>query len=181
MILGFIGTVGSGKTLSMTKQAYEYYKKGMTIYSNYHLNFPYERLDKTTFDELISETRQLQDCVILLDELHIWLDSRSSGKKKNKTITYFILQTRKRNVRLLFSTQHFHQVDKRLRDTVDILTYCTNVTDKQSLVQDGNETIFIMQESFFQYEPDKVVKRVFKANPYFILYDTREIIDFIED
>ncbi len=179
MILGFIGTVGSGKTLSMTIQAYNYHKAGFNIYSNYHLAFPHTKLTKKKFDELIEDKEQLQDCVLLLDELHIWLDSRSSGKTKNKAITYFILQTRKRNVRLLFSTQHFHQVDKRLRDTTDVLVYCDNLSNKSSIVKAGR--VILQQEYFYQYEPKKRKKTVFHANPYFGLFDTTEIVDFTEE
>jgi len=179
VIFGFIGTVGSGKTLSMTVEAFKYYNKGMKIFSNYGLSFPHEKLTKKRFDTLIEEKEQLQNCVILLDEIHIWLDSRSSMSKKNKTVTYFLLQTRKRNVRLLFTTQHFHQIDKRLRDTTDVICYCTNVTNKSSLVT--TDASFILQEFFFQYSKKRPRKKIIPGHKYYCLYDTTEIVDFLND
>ena len=179
MIICFVGTVGGGKTLSMTIEAYKYHLRGMKIYSNYGLNFPHEKLTKTKFDALIANKTDLQDCVICIDEVHIWLDSRSSMKGKQKAITYFILQTRKRNVRFLCSTQHFHQVDKRLRDTTDVIVYCSNMTNKTSLVT--KEQVLILQEYMFQYSKSPAKKRVLHANKWFPLFDTTEIIDMTED
>ena len=96
MIITFVGTVGSGKTLAMTYEAWKYYRQGFKVYSNYNLSFPHTKLTKAVFDGMIAHKEQLQDAVLCLDEIHVWLDSRSSMQKKNKVITYFILQTRKR-------------------------------------------------------------------------------------
>jgi len=178
MIIGFIGTVGSGKTLGMTREGYKYHLKGMKVFANYGLDFPHEKLTSARFTELIQENTQLQDCVIMLDELHVWLDSRNSMKKKNKTITYFILQTRKRNVRLLYTTQHFDQVDKRLRNTTDILVFCRNVTNQKSITEVG--LTLLEQEYFFQYGHSPARRYVYLANQWYDLYDTSEIIDFTD-
>lgn len=180
MIILFIGTVGSGKTLSMTVEAYKYYKRGFRVFSNYHLAFPHTKLTKKVFMGLIEDPESLQNAVICLDEMHIWIDSRSSMSKKNKLITYFLLQTRKRDVRLLATTQHLHQVDKRLRDTADVLVYCENMSNKSSLVG-GNQRILIRQDFFYQYSRSPPKTLVIHANPYFGIYNTREIVDFTDD
>lgn len=181
MIILFIGTVGGGKTVSMTYEGYQYYKKGMKIFSNYHLSYPHELLTKKRFDEMIEDNEQLQDAVIMLDELHIWLDSRNSMQGKNKAMTYFVLQTRKRNVRLLGTTQHFDQVDKRFRNSVDILVFCRNINNTTSLVQnDGLKDTYIHQEFTFQWTDKKNRHRIIHANPLFKLYDTREIVSFTD-
>lgn len=183
MILGFCGTVGSGKTLSMTEQAYRYHQQGLKIYANYGLSFEHEVLTKKRFNELIEDQEELQDCVILLDEIQIWLDSRASMGKKRRIITYFLLQTRKRNVRLLYTTQFFHQIDKRLRDVSDIVVYCTNMTDKSSLVNDDKQ-IYLMRESYRPAEMgalDLIKREVIHANPLFKLYDTRQMVSFLDE
>lgn len=180
MIVCFIGTVGSGKTLGMTREGYRYYLRGHKVFSNYALAFPHERLTAKKLYELIEDKAQLQDCVILLDELHVWLDSRASMRKKQRMITYFILQTRKRNVRLLCSTQHFEQVDKRLRKTTDILVFCRNLTNKSSLVSAKGWTV-LEQQSFEQYGSNPPKREVYLANKYYELFDTEEIIDFVEE
>lgn len=165
----------------MTYEAYKYHLKGMTVYSNYHLNFPHIKLTKAVFDELLSDPVGLQDAVLCLDEIHIWIDSRSSMGKKNKIMTYFLLQTRKRNVRLLCTTQHLHQVDRRLRDTIDILVFCRNMTNKTSTVQDSSKDVYILQEYVFQWKDDARprLKKLY-ANPIFSLFDTTEIVSFQE-
>jgi hypothetical protein len=169
------------KTLSMVYEAYKYWKyHKYTVYSNIKLNFPHIRLTKKVFDRLVKEKVGLQNAVLLIDEIHIWLDSRSGMSKKNKSITYFILQTRKRNVRLLSTTQHLHQIDKRLRDSVDVLCFCKNISNKTSLVDSKLET-YILLEYFFQWvENATPMKRMIYANPVFPLYDTTEIVDMDE-
>lgn len=189
MIILFIGTVGSGKTLSMTWELYQYYCQGYQIYTNYRLKFPKLPgckepilLTKKLFDKMIKEKHQLQNAVLGLDEIHIWIDSRGSMEKKRKGITYFILQTRKRNVRLLASTQHPHQVDKRLRDSVDILSHCRNLTNQSSIVKDPKIKTYIMQESVFQWKEGMKPKgRILFANPIYPLFDTTEMIDMDEE
>jgi nanoRNase/pAp phosphatase (c-di-AMP/oligoRNAs hydrolase) len=132
---------------------------------------------------MISNKEQLQDAVLCIDEVHVWLDSRSSMQKKNKAITYFILQTRKRNVRLLVTTQHLGQTDKRLRDTTDILVFCKNLTNKTSTVSmDRTIPVYIELKYVFQWADDNAPKtRIIFANPVFDLYDTKEMIDPGED
>lgn len=182
MIIAFLGTVGSGKTLSAVREAFQYYKMGHTVYANMGLSFPHVKLDKKTFDTLIENKEGLQDAVILIDEMHIWLDSRSSMKKKNRLLTYFILQTRKRNVRMLVTTQHMDQIDKRLRNTLDIIVYCKNVSNKTSLVT--NARTIIKQEFWQPYasDPNKPPQqRLILANPWFDKYDTKEMVDFDEE
>ncbi|MEI6887614.1 MAG: zonular occludens toxin domain-containing protein [bacterium] len=184
MILAFIGTVGSGKTLSAVEQCYLYHRdKHYKIYSNIKLNFPYTALNFKQLKYMIENKEQLQDVVIFLDEVHIAIDSRSSMTKKNKILSYFILQTRKRNVRMLVTTQHLAQIDKRLRDTIDILVFCKNLTNKTSTVKlDVFTPQFIQQEYLFQWADDvKPKRRIIHANPVYPLYDTKEIVDFDEE
>lgn len=179
MILSFIGTVGSGKTLSMTYEAWKYYKLGYRIFSNYHLEFPHTKLNWKILETMIAERTQLENAVIAIDEMHIWIDSRSSMEKKRKGITYFILQTRKANIRLLYTTQHLGQVDKRLRDTTDILVFCRNMTNKTSLVADDSVDVYIQQEFVYQWRENmKPAVKVIYANPVFKLFNTKEIVSF---
>lgn len=180
MIITFIGTIGGGKTASAVYEAYKYHQLGYTVYSNIKLSFPSVSLTKEKFDDLVANDHQLQNAVLLLDEVHIWLDSRGSMKKKNRAITYFILQTRKRNIRMLCTTQHLHQVDKRLRDSVDILVFCRNMSNQTSTITNDQE-VFIEQQYVYQWREDQKPKiKVIYINPLFQLYDTREIVSFTE-
>lgn len=164
----------------MTFEAYKYYRRGFTVYANYKLHFPYVRLDKKQFDKMVKNKEELRNAVLCIDEAHMWLDSRNSMRQKNIGISYFILQTRKRNVRLLCTTQHLHQVEKRLRDTVDILTFCRNLSIQTATVVKGVD-VYIEQQSVYQWKDDmKPRVNILYANPVFKLFDTEEIIDLSE-
>lgn len=183
LVIGFIGQVGSGKSLSLVYEAYKYYLRGHTVYSNIKLNFPFIPLTFGRLQQMIENKEQLQDAVLLIDECHVFIDSRNSMKKRNKIVSYFILQTRKRNVRLLYTTQHLAQVEKRLRDTTDIIVFNKNLSNQTSLVSSGEyKPTYIRQEFLFQWSDNPKPKtRVIYGDPVFSLYDTREIIDMEDD
>lgn len=124
MITGFVGRRGRGKTLLMTRRLYQRYLAGYRVMTNYHVNFPHEKLDA---DRLLKMGDDLQDCAIGIDELHVLMDSRNSQSGRNKLLSYFILQTRKRNVVLFYTTQHEMQVDVRLRRNTDFWVKCERV------------------------------------------------------
>jgi len=124
MITGYVGRRGRGKTLLMTRRLFRRYQQGYRILTNYHVNFPHEKLDA---DRLMKMGEDLQDCAIGIDELHVLMDSRNSQSGRNKLLSYFILQTRKRNVVLHYTTQHEMQVDVRLRRNTDYWVKCERV------------------------------------------------------
>lgn len=182
MIIAFIGTVGSGKTLSAVYECYKYYRQGKRVFSNIHLKFPHIQLTFKRLMEMIRNKEELQDAVIFLDEVHIFIDARSSMKKRNKLVSYFILQTRKRNVRLLYTTQHLAQAEKRLRDTTDIICFCKNISDKTSLVNNPSTPLYIQQEYVMQWDEGVPPQRkIIIGNPVFPLYDTKQMIDDFDD
>ena len=86
----FVGTLGSGKTLSMTWWAAQQYNKGRTIFSNYRLGFPHYKV--THPDQL----DQMKNGAAVLDELWLWMDSRCSGDELNKMRAYVLGKSRKR-------------------------------------------------------------------------------------
>jgi len=192
MIIGFIGQRGSGKTLSMTIEAYKKYLQGYKIYSNYHLNFPYTPF---TVDDLMAFAESgmyFGQSIFLLDEIHIWFDSRASGKKRNVIFSYFINQSSKNDIDIYYTTQFSRQVEIRMRLNTEIVVesvarvvlYQTPTSKPQILEnyrQKPNDyrtiayiTNFITK--FSDTGRDKVTKRIYKANKYFKLYDTRQVI-----
>lgn len=174
MIVGFIGRMGSGKTLSMVKYAYEYYKLGYKIYSNIKLNFPYTEYTINELVDYANNDTTFYKSVVLCDEMHIMLDSRASGSKRNRIITYFLLQTRKRDVKLFYTTQFFHQVDKRLRSNTDMI-----ILNNTRVARNGEQytlNLFIQTT-----ELGRTLKKhvVFKSKNYFNLYNTYEVVKMV--
>lgn len=123
MILGFQGNLGSGKTLGASLFAYYLYfisNKKLNLVANYELKGA----------KKIYTLKQLyftRNSIIILDEIHTLIDSRLW--KQNKKVLDFILQFRKYNNFLIFTTQHFKQVDIRLRNVTQFLFHCLKTQD----------------------------------------------------
>ena len=168
MIIEICGDLGSGKTLFMTLLGYICYKKGYLIMSNYHLNFPYQPIN-------LKDLESIQKCCILIDEMHIFVDSRSSMKDFNKKFSYFILQSRKRQTNLIYTTQYRQSVDKRVRNLTDI----SIIAEKQKDIQGNLWFKYVIFNSWLRQPKvirlhEDLIKFVYR------LYDTNQIIKPID-
>lgn len=167
MLIGIAGALGSGKTLFMTRCLYKEHKKNVNkdIATNYNLHgIKYRFIDAK---ELFDLKKSLQDTILGIDEMHIFLDCRDASR--NKQMTHFILQTRHLGVHLYFTTQDISQVDIRLRRMLDILVYCTQTHIENFFkvkIIDYRDTLSITANTF-----------IFDGSPYYDMYDTRELID----
>ena len=170
MIIALTGAMGSGKTLLMSMFAFKYFSPpyNCNIYANYHLNFKFDTLK---MKEITDENFNFKNSFLAMDEIHQFMDSRLSGTKKNRTIGYFVTQSRKRNLILAYTTQQSHQIDKRLRANTDYFIKCENLSPKDA-VKDVciRWTINDMEGHSSTYS--------FIADPYFGLYDTNQVVKF---
>lgn len=173
MIVGFIGKMGSGKTLSMTRELLKYKSRGYRIISNYGLSFPHEKLDFGDLFLMAEEQTPLGNVVIALDEVHILLDSRSGMSNTNKVVSFWLNQTRKMKVALFYTTQHAHQIDKRLRANTNIFVFCEGLH-----VTKGGRRYFICYNELT--DGDYFKRDIFVGDPYFRYYNTDEVIAFID-
>jgi type II secretory ATPase GspE/PulE/Tfp pilus assembly ATPase PilB-like protein len=172
MLIAVTGPIGSGKTLFMTRCIYREKLKNpdVTVATNYRLNsIPFQFINA---NDLFDIKQQLQNTVMGIDEFHIFLDSRAFMKPSNRQLTHFILQTRHLGVNLYFTTQDISQVDIRLRKQLDFLAYCSHTVYQDYFrvkIIDYRDVLNIHTNDF-----------VYNAKPYYALYDTREIIDFMQ-
>ena len=190
----FLGNQNSGKTLSMSYFCKIYFKKGYTIYSNYNLSFHHKKLTKEIIEEYTTSRQQFKKTVFAIDELYLFFDSRSSGTKSNKIFSYFVTQTSKNDVVLLGTAQFFNTVEKRFRENVNNIIYCSRVlkTKKNGfsnvkknirfLSKKYNDVLYIkmllMKKIITGLEENLIKKTLFlKANTMFKNYDTKELID----
>ncbi len=67
---------------------------------------------------------ELKNTSVVLDEAYLYVDSRLTQSSFSRLMTYFVMQTRKRNVDLYITTQQFENVDIRLRRNCDIRALC---------------------------------------------------------
>ncbi len=130
-IISLEGTMGSGKsTAAVALGVEDAQETGRKIISNMHINAEnYSHFDLKFFIDHIAD-HELEDCVLILDEMYQLFDSRSSGTKLNKLLTYFFVQTRKRGVDLYICTHHLDHIDKRGRRAVDIRGACRFYPEK---------------------------------------------------
>lgn len=177
MIIGIVGSIGSGKTLFMTYLLKRYLEKGMTVMTNYRVKIPHTLIDRETIRRYADKNNPLKDCVLALDEAHILLDCRTSYK--NTMISYFILQTRKRGVTLLYTTQNFLNVEKRLREQTDYIFQCSpiydRIGDKKLLI-----AVKVLITQYYGHDRYRDLKRLVLRHPETVykLYDTYEIVNF---
>lgn len=191
MIIVFIGSRGSGKTLSMTIEAYKKYKQGYKIYSNYHLNFPYTPY---TIDDLIMFAESgmyFGNTIFLIDEAHIYFDSYQKGKRA-MIFSYFLNQSSKNDIDVYLSTQFARQIFIRIRMNTEIVVECNS---KVVLWKDKNSKPIILENyrkkpndyhtevyvynkyiKFSDSGVDKFSRRMYNGNKYFSLYDTKQVI-----
>lgn len=182
MIIGFFGNVRQGKTLSAVKELKTYYDNGYNIYSNTWLNFPFKPLTIDYLLDIVEKDLDVEDnSVFFIDEFHIYCDSRISGSKRNRIISYFLLQTGKLGKNtdygliLLFTSQFPDQIDKRLRHLIDIAIQCEKYVIK-------DKKLFIQTRYIYKGDKSFSYKKILK-NPetYFNLYDTRKKIKYEPD
>jgi len=171
--------LGGGKTLFMVERAYMKYRQGSRIFSNIKLNFKYEKL---TLKDIID--CKYENGVIVWDEIHINIGSRSSMSKKNIGVTSsFLSQIRKKNLEVYGTTQRIGKVDKRLRDECDFWYVCDRfvrhgsgwekVKHNQNL--DKNIPILVRVKVTKMYDMTER-NYYFLGNKYFNMYDTKEVV-----
>ena len=170
-IIAITGSMGSGKTLLMSIMAWEYFnnpKIKANVYANYKLNFRHKPL---MMQDIVDCDFDFNNSFLAVDEIHLFMDSRTSGTKKNRIISYFITQSRKRNIIFCYTTQDSHQIDKRLRSNTDYFIKCENLSPKN-----------VKEDVFIRFTVNDMEGHhpifIFKGDPFFKLYDTHQVIDF---
>ena len=171
-----IGKQGSGKTLMITKLCVDN-AKDRKIFSNYSLlKLPYQRItfDTSQDENALSILDQLDDdpnffnhSIMLLDEIHLYLDSLDFMRKNNRRLQTFFSQLRKRDILLLATTQYMMNVDIRIR------RQCMNVFEMDHIYKDLFKVTTHQIDGYFTQE---VSSYNLVLNEYYDHYDTNEII-----
>jgi hypothetical protein len=143
----FLGDRGSGKSLSCTAWAYHFWRQGFKILTNYNLFFVEHlsrlldyRLDvedikkmglyapkKCDIDFFLDhmQDEEMLNTTLLLDEAYLYMDKRNSSTKMNKMFSWFIAQTRKKNVNLLICVQKENLIEFRLEQAATHFIKCS--------------------------------------------------------
>lgn len=164
-----VGDRGSGKTLFMTALAVQYASEGHNIYSNYELTgIKYTPL---SFKELATIPESLTDAVILLDEVHVGVDSYDFFTDHVRNISAFILQLRKRRITLFYTTQTIDLVAKRLRQQTNYIMQVEPLEERGTAVV----SIFDHSKSFGS---DFIRTLLFDGRQFYGFYNTNEVVAY---
>jgi hypothetical protein len=178
-IKGIIGPPGSGKTALAAWMSYVGYQEGRKIFSNTLLRFPFDWVSRR---DLVERIAVLTNCVVLVSEIQVFMDSRRFASKGNIEASYLFTQTRKRNVDFLWDSQKLHQVDKRLRDLTDWLYVVSRANRYEPMtLKNGSRNPrfnpWALVEVIDGTTGMVVNKFWFNIERSFGLYDTEQIID----
>jgi hypothetical protein len=176
MICLYKGARGKGKTLTMVRDAKNFYKNGYKIITNLEVTFG-EKMSNEDILEL-DKNSKIFNAVLVIDEIQIFFDSRRHARKENLNFSNFIQQTRKRNIHILCTTQYSNTIDLRLRQHLDIVAF-PNFIKELNLCEVNYVDITSLENDFlgdYMKEAIKLVKIVYDARPIFKLYKTEQMI-----
>lgn len=174
MIVLYKGKRGSGKTLTMVKDGLRYYQNGYKILRNFDCAFG----DYISNEDILKLDKEsnITNCVLMIDEVQIFFDSRRSMKNENINFSNFVQQIRKRHIHILGTSQYSNTVDLRFRQHTDIVAFpnfiknlnvCevlyVDITSMDDLLNSMNKSL-------------DFIKVVFDAEPLFKLYNTEQMI-----
>jgi hypothetical protein len=191
MIYQVIGDCGAGKTLLMTYLAHLRAAKGIPIYSNYHLNFKYTQLTSEFFKNY--DKFPIYTAVILFDELSLYYSARRSASRQNVNFNPFIVQTRKRDLELIYSAQQTRLCDIIIRENTDGVYLPELLLLKKGtkkFIKKGEDykhkegDTYMLKWRFYNKDAKFIPKKsgyIYPANPVFKLYNTNEILKFDVD
>jgi len=167
MTLTFVvGDMGSGKTLFMT--ALSKLTNDRPIYSNYHI-------DHENF--VLLKPHMLSDLpagsLVLIDEAYVLLESRTSGKRVNRYMSYILFQSRKRGLDMVLSMQLTRSIDVRYRSLANYLVRAKK--SKRSFIYDVYK---ISEERYPMLRFNMPFSYAEKIYPF---YDTDEMVPLFDE
>ena len=163
MITAYVGLLGSGKSLSMCRDAYRIFRARLPqIYTDMRsARFPEMVYISAERPEMLS---MVNNGLILLDEAQIIADARY-WQKVPAVVLSALAQMRKNSLDLLYTTQIFENVDSRLRGLTNEVIYCKRIGP------------FILQQWRYPGSKETFKKRITRLDQsLFWLYDTTEIL-----
>lgn len=194
MLMCCSGNLSGGKTIFTVKTAYERaLKDKKKIISNIRLNLPdmvYEFLDNERFVDFLRENytnqevlrKKFYNSVLLLDEAVNLISARRSTTGLNELITNFFMMAGKLDCDVFITAQILSsQIDLRLRDLLNVYVNCFRVTEDgrplifENRIYQGKIRIMVIMEFNFDIIGVKIVKFAFDPEPYYKMFDTREI------
>jgi len=125
----YIANVGMGKTMIMTYlHAIPALEAGCKVISDYRINWKGNNLSYFTPEEFDEVCMSWRNCIVLIDEIGVILDSRQFKEEGSNTRRFFSYH-RKHHVQIISSTQHISQVAKTSKNLVSDWYICSQIFD----------------------------------------------------
>ncbi len=174
----FKNTKGNMKTAFMTWNMYLDQLNNRTLFSNYHLEFPFKYVK--SFHELLEILKNIDNVSMALDELSVYFDCYQGVSKHSGTWFFknFARQTRKRTVKLYYTAQSFGDVHRSIRVVTD------KIYVLRKLHECGDECIdeFCLDQHWLEVtEAKSGISNIYEVPlSLFDMYDSDEIVEFDE-
>lgn len=117
-----------GKNLNFSNQSYSMFKK----YDKVYTTFPFQGAYELDF-ELLGKVK-LEKCLILIDEIMMFCDSRNF-KTFGENLKFFFSQHRKFEIDIVYASQAYDDVDKKIRNLTDSYYYICRCFGSYSVVK----------------------------------------------
>lgn len=131
----YIANVGMGKTMIMTYlHAIPALEAGVKVVSDYKLNWKGPNLTYFTPEEFDEVCMTWRNCIVLIDEIGVILDSREFKDEGSNTRKFFQYH-RKHHVEIVSSTQHISQVAKTSKNLVTDWYICSDISKSSIFIR----------------------------------------------
>ena len=176
MLIGIEGGLGSGKSAIMVKYLnVDKHKYNKHIMCNIGLEgMEYEPIDVYKLLEYEEGNTSLYDITLGIDELTVFADCRTSMSKRNRVLSYLVLQSRKRNVDVYYTTQDLQMIDFRIVDHTPITVHAEKLFNKKNEEIDHYRKYTIIDRT--NPKRPKLTTFIMDLRPLYDLYDTDEIV-----
>lgn len=191
-IIGVVGDRGSGKTTLTVGWAITYINQGYNVFSNiilfknskdkqlfiktghskYILKHPNYYYIENIANYVSKYPEELKNGYIIMDEAHVGGDAYNFLKTDVQGLTQFITQIRKRNLTLIFITQVFASVVKRLRQQTNYIFEVYNVNINNEIVKGYSEIRVYDVRNFYKL----ISNKIYDNSKYFDYFDTNQVI-----
>lgn len=182
----FVGTQGSGKTLSAVIYVYtlmKYYTKCILVTNIDLKDYPVDNVRVFKFEkaeDLLKYKNGKLGVIFLIDEIHLYMGSQKGRENLNPEVLQAICQQRKQRIHIVSTTQFFAQLNINLRRHFDNIILCETCWlgfgQKLSLID--RNSIEEKESSKQTLEGTVVWKcRYWRSPKMFELYDTYAIIN----
>jgi hypothetical protein len=173
MIILYKGRRGAGKTLTMIKDGYVFFKNGYKILRNFDCLFGQDITNEEILN--LNKSSEVENCVLMIDEMQIFFDSRRSMRTSSIQFSNFIQQIRKRNIILLCTTQYSNTIDMRLRQHLDIIAY-PNFDKKYDVCEVIYIDLTSIEDNILSgIQKPNYIQLVYYTKPFYKLYNTNQM------